>query len=760
MTTHTKQGGRIILKKLRLIAAIAAGCLCLTPLAGCGAVETGLVPAAFDAQAVPETVPSGIVAENSHFRLEWNDEEKSVDLVDMQTGRRYNTNPSANAEVQYDEFGLPVLVHPMVSSALTIKYVDGTSGHLVTATSYADAVNGGRVSATALEDGVLVTYYFDEPQISVPVEYRLRETGLAVTVRTKDIREGESELAEISLAPFMCAVANDAKEGYLFVPSGSGALVYPKSLSATGSTYRQAIYGEDQMIEVYDALSFEEPVRLPVFGAKMGDSALCAIVEEGAESSMIDAVVGGSSYGYSAVYATLAVRGYTEMRVQAYTGNTIVTDYYTDEIVDTDFTVSYTPLTDDNADYIGMADTYRSYLKAGGALVGTDKDAPTYTVQLQGGFMTKKSFLGIPYSDLSALTTTKQAQQMLEELSSGSGEIPAVLLNGFGSTGTTIGKLSGGYTVHSNLGGVKGLNALAEYCADKSMTAYFTADVMSFSKTTNGWMKLFTAAQAANKKNLYPTLFDKAMRNKLSSTKYALLTRAKLGESVDILLDKTSDWKLSGLALSTLGNTSYSDYRSDAYYCKKDMDADAAAALQKVLEAGRNVGLESPNAYAAVLANQLFSVPMNSSKADIFDEDVPFYAAVFKGSVALSSTPVNLATNPQDALLNAVESGCAPSWSLMYTRDSAVLSYTSDEMRNGVYDLWKDAIIEDVQELTPYYKAIAGATISEHTVLENGVRVTTYSNGVSVAVNRGDTQKESPLGSVAAWGYRIGGVNG
>ena len=756
---HGRRGGLVALKKIRIVAAVAAGCLLLTGLTGCSAQPTGIRPAAFDTTAVSQAPEGGIVAENSRYRLEWDDAKKTVALTDIQRGTRFSTDPAASAEPEYDELGMPVKSNPMLSSALQLKYIDAVSGHEVSANSYNGAVRNGRVLATTLEDGLLVTYYFDEIQVAVPVEYRLRETGLAVTVRTKQLQEGENRVTELSLLPFMCAVENTAQDAYLFLPSGSGALVYPKTLSATGVSYRQSIYGDDPMIEVFDSPSVEAPVRLPVYGAKNGDTALCAVVEEGAESAMLDALIGGSSYRYSAAYATLRLRGYANLRVKAYTGNIIQSDYYTEDIVDTTLTVTYTPLYDAQADYIGMAGVYRSYLQTAGLLTGTDSASAPYTLYIYGGLMSKQSFLGIPHSTMTVLTDTKQAETMLRELSEATGQQPAVYLKGFGGTGLTTGKLAGGYTVNSRLGGVKGLNTLSAYCRESSIPLYFNVDLLRFRKSSGGWNKLTSSAQAANMKNYYPVRYSVSLRSKNTGTKYALLTREKLADATARLLKKTAGWQVEGLAFDTLADTAYSDYGT-GYYCQQGMAQTVTDALAAVQNSGRRVAVSEANGYAAAAAEQVFNVPLSSAKYDVFDEDVPFYAAVFKGHTALSTPAIDLATRPQDALLAAMEAGCAPTWSLMYRYDTAVLNCTTAELHAGVYAEWKDAIVQTVKEVAPFYAAIAGAEITAHRLLEGGVRVTEFSNGVQVAVNRSDTAQPSPLGTVGAWSYRIGGITG
>ena len=60
---------------------------------------------------------------------------------------------------------------------------------------------------------------------TIPIEYRLTENGLSVSVPTKEIEEkGGAVISRIRVLPFFGAAGTDA-DGYMFVPDGSGALI-------------------------------------------------------------------------------------------------------------------------------------------------------------------------------------------------------------------------------------------------------------------------------------------------------------------------------------------------------------------------------------------------------------------------------------------------------------------------------------------------------------------------------------------------------
>ena len=734
-----------------LTLGILSSCL----LTGCKDESTAQNKLKYDSSANMSSVTSGVVAENSNYNIVWDDGEKRVAFTDLRNNTVWSLCPADTAEPELDEFGLPIKANPAVSSALSIKYVDSDQ-HEITTYSKSGSVNNGTVSAETIENGIKVTYYFPDVEISVPVEYFITDDAFKITVKTSEIAESDNKITEVSVAPFLCSVSNDGS-GYLFIPSGSGALVYPKTVSAEGDSYRQEIYGDDEMVLVYDKVSEEEEIKMPVFGAKNGDSAVCAIIESGAESSFIDATCGSSNYKYSSVYPSLRVRGYDYYRAQTYRGNYIETDYYRDDLTDTVFTVSYTPLYNEEADYNGMADVYRNYLQKNYGLSENGATDNTFALTVLGGYMDKKSFLGVPYKTLKTLTTVEQTLDIVKDISTAAEVKPVLYLEGFGESGLDIGEYGGGYTLNGKIGSVKQLNSLAEYCAESGVTAYFNFDMLRYSESGNGLSKMFSSAKNAVGNKYYPSGYNVALRDK--STDYALIKKSLLTKHFDKLISKTKNWKIQGFAFDTLGYMTYSDYSETDYYNKKNTQLLVKENLTAVKESGKNVSVCNANDYAAVLADHIFDTPLTSSKSDIFDEDVPFYQMVFKGYVPTYSSAINLSAEPDELLLAAIECGCYPMWSVMKDYDNSAINISSQQAHNGVYDVWKSKISAAVNETADYYKSISSATISKHELLENGVRKTTYSNGVFVLVNRGNTEQSTELGTLQAGEYKIGGIN-
>ena len=743
---------RWIARGLQRIDCLLLAALLLILCASCGK-QIPSHTKNFDEQAVSAEPEAALLAQNDRFRLEWDDGTGGIRLVEIATQRTWGTSPADPETPQLDEYGEPVRRHPMVNSALTVNYISATTQTEDTLTTYAGAVKSGRMACRTLEDGLRVDYYFDDISIMIPVEYRLRNTGVEMRVITGDIQEAENKLVSVALAPFFCSAENDKTDSWLFVPSGSGALVYPQSRSQQGSSYAAQVYGTDPAIEQWDLPTTEKYVRLPVYGAKSGDTAVCAVIEDGAESAVVQVSSGARAYGYSSVWASFIIRGYTANETTLLVDSKVKNTIYADGITASELAIGFYPLTDDEANYAGMARVYRDYL----GLSGTAADTALH-LNFIGGEMLSQSFLGIPYSSLFASTTAQQAQNIASELIR-QGLKPSVQLTGFGETGLTISQLAGGFQISGKLGGRKGVNTLAEYLAANGVETYVDFNLVNLKQSGNGFRLFFDSAQCASRKIALQYDFDIATRSRIEESQYRLLARDRLQDAAIMLLKKTGKDAFTGYSLATLTNTAWSDYsnRTDtATYAKGAMAQDTVAAMQMLRQDGKKLLGSDANAYAAAVADRVTDVPLTSSRESIFDADIPFYAMVFKGKVALAGESVNLAENPVRQLLLSVESGAALNYTVTAAYDIRLIAADQPLFYSSRYANIRESLLEQTACTTDYYAAIAGKAIVGHSIISEQLRMTEFEDGIRVYVNFGNQPQQTPLGVVNGQDFIMG----
>ena len=745
------------MKLQKALALMLAVSVILATFVGCSKDENTVKKNSFDKEAVSSIIDDKFIAENDNFKLEINDVTMGVILTDKATGMVYGTNPIEEGGIKYDELGMPIKRHPQLESVLFIKYLDVAKNNTVDMISYTAAVTNGRTVFEKFENGIKVNYYFDDAEIMVPVTYTLNDKGVSLTIDPNEIQENENMLISASLAPMFCSVKNDV-DGYLLYPSGSGTLVYAKEISAPGETYSADVFGPDHAKEVWDKTSTHKEIRLPVVGAKCGEQAVFGIIEQGAESTQLDMKVGATSIGYSSVYVTYQLRGFTAHDKELYSGRFQRLNVYADKMIKTPLTVSYYPLTGEKSNYSEMAQVYRDYLDR---TVGkTENVQPSILdITMVGGAMIDKSFLGIPYRTLYKTTTISEAEAIIKDLNGKGIKISNLNLSGFGQNGIDSNKLGGGFEIDSKLGKASDLTALSNACGDMGINFFYDFDIVGFNKSGNGYNSYFDAAIRANKKVAKLYEFDIAVWGRDTGDSYSLLARDRMNDAANDAIKAATKWKSNGIAFSTLSSMAYSDYsdkQNTDYYARGNMAKQVSEIYANAKKSKLNVLSSNANAYAASVSNVVLNVPTSSSKAHVFDEDIPFYAMVMRGRTAISSDSMNLAIDGKSQLLHSIESGAGIAYTLTNSYSTELLNSASTVFYNSLYKDLKKEIEDNYNKVSAFYEKIGNSEIKTHNILENGLRETVFANGVKVYVNYLDADLESELGLVKANSFLIG----
>ncbi len=723
----------------------------LVTLSACG---SGYEVNPYNEKAKNNSVEDILVAENSKLRLEYNKKNYGVSLTDVRSKEVWGTSPPESQEVEYDEFGLPKERSYQLESVFILTYLEYSSNTEVTALSY-DAVMSGKINAKKTENGIRVEYYLDSIKIMIPIEFSLCDDYLNVKVITKDIQESENKVIQIALAPFLCSAENDVENSYLFVPSGSGAIVLPKTLTTPIKTYQSMVYGDDYSMEKVSDTSTQEDIYLPVYGAKNGSTAICGIIENGAESAWISVETGDSTLGYSNVYAKFQMRGYTTHTSTTFTSTKVDSTIYNESLIDTQVSVRYYPLTDSNANYVGMADVYRNYLFEKYKMADSKIDA-RLNLTFLGGTMITDSFLGIPYQTLYPTTTVSQVKDIISQLSEEIDTDFSIKLKGFGESGVDIGKLAGGFSLSGKLGSKKDLKEFSSLCEKEGYSWYMDYDVLRYSKSSNGFSTYFDSIANTGNQKATQYIYQVAVKNQIEETMHYLLSPTKFDEVINKLTKKSKSLDLKGISLETLSNMAYSDYsdtKNSDYYVRNGFSQKAITVIDNLKKKGTDFMATKPNDYVAALSDIIIDSPTSSTKSYIFEYDIPFYQIVFKGYLPITVGSVNLSADKNDMILNAIESGCGINYTISDKWNSLLIDEYYPYFYCSEFSKIKDDIIADYHELSNFYDKIDGAHIVSHTVLNSGVRETVYDNGTVVYVNYSGDVQNSPIGDIPPKDY-------
>ena len=475
-----------------------------------------------------------------------------------------------------------------------------------------------------------------------------------------------------------------------------------------------------------------------------------AVVSSGEESVQLVANVADKVTGYSSVYPEIYIRGY-DFNLQKKGGWDYSEDaIYADEgIKGVDFTVDFYTLSGEKANYNGMAQLYQKLLY--GNNEATDIKEDTYSLKIHGGLMQEKDFIGFPYQQLLALTKYSDISDMLSELFA-TNVTPNIQLTGFGASGMDIGNVAGGFKFGSAFGSKKELNTLLSYCDQSGIDSFVDFDIIAYRNSGNGFMSVFDTAQTANKLSAYQYYINKEVQTleEKDISRYRLLKRNKVTVAADKLFKKLNKYDISGISLSSLSDTCYSDYSNEAYYAKKGYEKQATDIINKYKDGGYRFGANGANEYAAVLADCIFEAPGTSSKHDIFTYDIPFYQMVFKGKTEITSEAINQGEMLIKKQLMALETGTSMLFNVYETYDSTLTFSYFKGLYGAKFDNCKQDIVKAAEQYNDYYKSVSGQTIKNHTVLADGVRLTEFANGVKIYVNYSGADFATADGTVPA----------
>lgn len=739
-----------MIKKIFAVICCIAICLSLS------ACTTGFESLEYQLVEESDKPVDTLIASNSKYTLELVKSDMSLVITDKTSGEKWSTTPIDDGGEQLDEFGMPIKKHPRVQSVLVVECKNFERDEVNNYYSYLDAVQGGFVTHELIDNGVIINYHFAEAEVMIPLQCVLSDDGLKLSVDPNKIQENANKVLSVAIAPFFCGVKNDTENSYIFVPSGSGALIDTTAKSEQGATYSAQIYGNDPTIDEVASISTKEPIRLNIFGTKMNGKAVCAIVDSSEDSAKINAISGSTTFGYSTCYASFQLRGYTNHTAQLFY-DTVEGVVYGKKMINKPISVTFCPLKGEDADYSGMAKCYRNYLTKNFGLKESGNDIPL-SIRVLGGTAMKQSFLGIPYDTVYPTATLSDAEKIINEVKNEVGTNFAVQLKGYGESGVDVGKIAGGFKIHKKLGNFGELNKLFDYSKSNNIALYFDVDIERFNKNFAGISKFFDSATNAGELKVLQYRYDIAVRDKQKETAYNLLSPAKFTEVFGKFLKKIAKHNLQGISLDSVSSVTYSDYidkENSDYYSKNGFSAAASSVIDSIKNGGKSFMASSANLYSAVKADIITEAPVNSEKDATFLCDVPFYQMVFKGSLPITVQSINLSANPRTQLLKAVESGSGLGYTVINNWDSSVINADMPYFYNSVFNDIKDGMFENAKELADYYGKINGKHITRHSVLENGLRETVFENGVTVYVNYTDKAISTVSGEVAPYDYLI-----
>lgn len=685
------------------------------------------------------------VTENSRYALYMNEEDLSVVIEDKETGAYMESS------ISYDDGKNNNTWIGAMKSALVLTMINQNDD-----TKQADLVNDNVTKKiTYTDNGFQAEVYWNTYKFGMTLEVSLEENGLVARIPDESIREdGDAyQIGTIAIYPFMGNSYLDEKEGYLFIPDGNGALIYLDDKEGRfNSGYSSMIYGADAgftenvveslLWDRYDMINDAQKVLAPVYGIAHTDDqiAYLAVVEEGAMRASVEALPNGVSVDYNRVYAKFLER---RLYTQPTSNNSSSGSFQMTETdrSHSDLQIRYLFLSGDEANYCGMANAYRDYLFERGMLTECDD---SYNTRIDFLGSDRESWV-IGTSSV-VMTTVDDIREIYGDLADAGLTDIFTVYKGWQKGGLYNVPISK-YKADGGIGGTSDLTKLIEDAAADGINIYLYNDALRINPDEQN--ATFNVIKMINKRR-----FEEITHKDVYET-MMYLTPARSNKLITKFADSYTGKGVNTLCVAGISNTLFSYNYSGEFYTRYEC-ADSYENMISALDEKTSLVLEQPFAYLWKYTDAYLDLPLYTSNYIYEDVSVPFVSIVLKGVVPVYSEYVNFEANKKEFFLKMAETGTYPSFYI--TKESAAeLIYTNScDIYSSEYSVYKDTMIEYTQQLKALNEKVDGAHIVSHTMLDNGVTVVGYDNGVTVYVNYSGSAQTVDGITIEAMSYKVG----
>jgi hypothetical protein len=591
------------------------------------------------------------------------------------------------------------------------------------------------------------------PRFTVPLEITLDGEHLVVKTAGKELQYTNAyPIAMLQPLKYFGA-ADDKKDGYMFVPDGSGALIHLNNNKKNAEAYNLPVYGSDGTYDVKEKIQTNEITRLPVFGIKQNDHAMLGMIEGGDAMANITADISGRNDSYNTVGGKFKVMDMDFYTLKSGTKTSSV-PMFGQKPFQGDYQIRYDFLSGPSSDYTAMASKYREYLvnKYGLKKLEPAKASP-FLLEVEGAFQKQASFVGVPYQSTEALTTFDETQSMLTALKEKGVKDIGLRYVGWFNDGIRHTSPSN-VEVVGELGGKKGFHKLIDYMSKENIHLF--PDVAFLEK----YKGASDAASFLDRQKAKIYKYDPVMYVK-DTTKFShyLLSPSALAKTVDGFVSDYAKFGLTGLSLRDLGNEVNSDFNPDHPINRQEALNIAVDGTDKLKQRANNLMVNGGNAYSLPYANIIVNAPTKSSRLNLTDEDVPFYQIALHGFYDLAGEPFNMqsVTDSRVSLLKALETGSNIYYQWYYSDSSAVKDSDYNELYALHYGDWLDQAAGFYKEAGTLLNEVRSHVITDHRKLAEGVVQTTFENGKKIIINYNATTVQVNNKQLEAMSYWVGG---
>ncbi len=708
--------------------------------------------------------------ENDTFELYMDDESLSFKVLDKRTGYVWNT---AIDNIRSEN------LRSSLTSGISIDYKD-TSGNYA---RYADVgiIDIVYTKNMTVEDNKIIMdlnlgaycpvgrcqrfYQFylegragydmdriindtDYTELGIEMQFivELTEEGLVASVPYESINtyNPDISLASVSMFPGLGATHKDDTPGYMIIPDGVGALIrYKDNEGKLMRRFDERYYGDNLGIVTERMTDINYPLSMPIFGAVHGvhQQAYLGIIESGEMSARLLAYPSGAGFQpYNLIYPKFDYNGVYR---QSFSDDGSVSARRLVTLNQSDIRVRYNFLVNDDADYVGLALDYQSYLVNRGHLNGLQSHADRIPIHLQYLMAdSKNQFIGNSIVEMSSVDAVFSMYDYFYEQGISNQRVSLMGWNRGGYSG----QLPSPVRFERSVGSPRDFTDLIQHISKDNEVLLLNNYVFAGDSASRVSTRQDTALGVNRRRLQYECWGCVHPTTSLLNPEV----------SYDLALSDLEDYKDLGASVmfETLGSLLFSYYRRELF-----TRVDAFEHYDKLMNAYNGVGsYVYPHAYAYQYTKDFYQAPLYNSQLTMYDDLVPILPIVLRGHMELYSQFLNFNSLGKSQLLMLVDFGINPSFILSEQRASMLLGTDIEQYFSTQFSIWSSNILEQYTFVSEALNHVIGESITSREVLELGVIKVTYSNGVAIIVNYTQSSYDYFGTDVSPLDYYVKGV--
>lgn len=709
--------------------------------------------------------------ENDNFRFSYRETTDVIEVFDKRNNYSWKTGIDMEKNTEYcniyegDRAGKQKCVkeNPLVESGMVDAYL-AMANSLFTVNLYKTSGSNFIVNKlpTSL-DGVSSNLYkvvnednhykfvvdYNEVGVDIKIKADIYFTneGYEIKILNQNITGVDSKnIKNIMITPFLGASGGiqgvyDGRRGYniedkpwdngyVFVPDGAGSLINLNKVDMQGITkYLGYVYGIDPSHSVsyesskYDRMTIKD-AKLPLFGITKTDinAAFVGYATSGNEYMAINMSPYNSTDNvkYAWAYPTFEYNfEYTQVYNKAGQGYSKIADDRNQYTLD----IRYDFLANDDANYVGMAKSYRNYLIRNNEL--TIKDDSNENIPIRLDFIMSDTEEALVGSNAVVTTKVNELEDILIDIHDNLNIDNAVVsLQGWQEEGkSTQNPTKANFT--NKIGTASQFDKLIKNMANYNYDVSFAENyylinneqmpyLNNASKHINGYYNKFYNYQLQ-----YMIEYGFAKANK----SYEFVKKQHKALSSKLNYDNAT---LYGIGAGLVSN---------------ELDMNRTLAKKYIVEAYKylkdeNIKINSitPNSYLWKYVDRYFDIDAFDSALLIENDTVPFLQLVLNNTMEMYSTYCNYSFYDDKSICKMIDYNIYPSFVL--TNDSAYYLLTTDSWLNfsTQYDVYKELIEDVYTKVNGALKHVKNANWINR-VKENNVVTNYYDNNKAIVIN-------------------------